>query len=407
MEQSKPILPALPANPYRPGAGHAPPFLAGRETQLRRFEALLGQEPILKNLLLPGLRGVGKTVLLEPLRELARSHGWIWVGSEMSEAACISEEAMYIRLLADICMATSSLTIDYPTLQVGFTRSASTQQISLDMEGLKALYQSFPGLVSDKLTGVLRIACKALIAAGAKGVVFAYDEAQNLSERADDRQYPTSLLLDVFQRLQRENIPALLVLTGLPTLSARLVEARTYSERMFTSEPLSKLTEPQTRDAILRPLYLVGNPMAFSVESVELIIKQSDGYPYFVQFICREVYDAFAQRRISGQQLSVPMAEIIHRLDADFYSGRWSMLTDRQRDLLRLIASLESSDEEFTILQIEEAATKAGLKSRDKSTINKTLRSLTDRGLVYKDRHGKYCLAVPMLSGFIRRQAES
>src|SRR5690349_11722416 len=96
-------------NPYRPGAGHPPPHLAGRIEEKHIFQRLLDQSVVLENLVLTGLRGVGKTVLFDTFKPLAQAKGWLWVGTDLSESSSISEEAIATRLLADVATATSSL----------------------------------------------------------------------------------------------------------------------------------------------------------------------------------------------------------------------------------------------------------------------------------------------------------
>src|SRR5437867_2055708 len=98
-------------NPFRPGAGHMPPYLAGREAEKKEFARLLRQTTILENMVLTGLRGVGKTVLLETLKPMAIEAGWGWVGTDLSESSSISEENLAIRILADLAVVTSSLTV--------------------------------------------------------------------------------------------------------------------------------------------------------------------------------------------------------------------------------------------------------------------------------------------------------
>src|SRR5882757_9825723 len=96
-------------NPFRPGAGHMPPYLAGREAEEAEFQRLLHQDTILENLILTGLRGVGKTVLLEKLKPIAIQHGWLWVGTDLSEAVSVSESNLAIRILTDLSVVTSAL----------------------------------------------------------------------------------------------------------------------------------------------------------------------------------------------------------------------------------------------------------------------------------------------------------
>src|SRR5437763_1229422 len=99
------------SNPFRPGAGHMPPFLAGRKDEEQQFRRLLQQREILENLILTGLRGVGKTVLLETFKPIAISEGWLWAGTDMSEIASVSESNLATRLLTDLAVVTSAFSL--------------------------------------------------------------------------------------------------------------------------------------------------------------------------------------------------------------------------------------------------------------------------------------------------------
>ena len=94
-----------------PGCGHSPPYLAGRKKETDEFRRLLGQDVILENMVLTGLRGVGKTVLLDTFRPLAIQAGWGWVGADLSESSSISEERLAVRLMTDLAVVTSSIVI--------------------------------------------------------------------------------------------------------------------------------------------------------------------------------------------------------------------------------------------------------------------------------------------------------
>src|SRR3954462_2104852 len=114
---------ALPLfrNPYRPGAGHMPPHLAGREREYAEFDRLMEQDTILENMVLTGLRGVGKTVLLETFKPRAMEQGWLWVGTDLSESASVNETNLALRLMADLSVITSALTVADPKdAPVGF-----------------------------------------------------------------------------------------------------------------------------------------------------------------------------------------------------------------------------------------------------------------------------------------------
>lgn len=392
-------------NPFRPGAGHMPPFLAGRQAETKEFRRLLTQDIVLENMVLTGLRGVGKTVLLDTWKPEAIEAQWLWVGTDLSEASSVTEEAITIRLLTDLSVVTSSLVFDTSKHEVpGFAKTTEEVTTYFGFSTLVSLYQATPGLASDKLKQVLQTVWDCMRESAPRGIVFAYDEAQNLSDHAAKEQYPTSLLLDVFQSIQKMGIPFMLILTGLPTLFPKLVEARTYSERMFRVVFLDRLTGDESRAAILRPITSANRPVKFEDESVELIVENSGGYPYFIQFICREAYDAFIQKIGAGGHPSVPMESIIRKLDTDFFAGRWGRATDRQRDLLFVISKLPNSDGEFTVQEIVVASKDLLEKDFSSSHVNQMLATLGDAGLIYKNRHGKYSFAVPLLGPFIIRQ---
>ena len=368
------------------------------------FRRLLTQDVILENMVLTGLRGVGKTVLLEDFKPVAIADRWIWVGTDLSESASLSDERIAIRLLTDLSLVTSGVVVRQEAIPAGFQRAAPHVESRLNYAMLRDMYDQTPGLVADKLKFVLEFVWNLLKQVGARGVVFAYDEAQNLSDHADANEYPLSLLLDVFQSLQRKEFPLLLVLTGLPTLFPKLVEARTYAERMFRVVFLNRLNEADSRDAITIPVQKTGCPVNLAADSVNLVIHESGGYPYFIQFICREVYDVFVQQQTRGETLTVPLEEITRKLDSDFFAGRWSRITDRQRDLLVVIAHLETCDGEFAVQEIVEKSGKILASGFSSSHVSQLLGKLSESGLVYKNRHGKYSFAVPLLDRFIRRQ---
>jgi len=196
----------------------------------------------------------------------------------------------------------------------------------------------------------------------------------------------------------------MLVLVGLPTLFPKLVEARTFAERMFDVIMLNRLDEKSSREAIAKPIKECKSSIDFDDPSIALIYKTSGGYPYFIQFICKEVFDIWTQQMaVDGATKPIPMAEITQKLDKDFFAGRWARATDRQRDLLSITATLDNSDGEFTVQEIVGAA-KRMANPFGSSQVNQMLSSLIDTGLIYKNRHGKYAFAVPLLGAFILRQ---
>jgi hypothetical protein len=201
----------------------------------------------------------------------------------------------------------------------------------------------------------------------------------------------------------------MLLLTGLPTLFPRLVESRTYAERMFKIQEIGRLDKKACKEAIEVPLH--NNSIQFVSKSIATIIEVSGCYPYFVQFLCREAYDIFSGRKQKGPPPNIPVETLILKLDADFFAGRWGRVPDRQRELLYCIACLDNAGEEFTVNQIVDIsrAIKGAhdIKPFKPADVGTMMPKLINAGLIFKNRHGKYVIAVPLFDGFIRRQFDS
>jgi hypothetical protein len=391
-----------------------PPYLAGRESQFDEFRKVANQDVILENLIVTGLRGVGKTVLMEKLKPIAQGLGWLWVGSDFSESAGISEDHLATRLLTDLAVQTSNVVVGRNAIKrIGFHQPDMIEDVTMNYRTLQAAYRNLPGLAADRLKALLEMAWSSLVGTGARGIIFAYDEAQNMADRREKEQYPLSVFLETFQSIQRKEIPIMLVLAGLPTLFPKLVEARTFAERMFHVMELKRLDDKASREAIVIPMDQSKQRITFSEETVDMIVRESGGYPYFIQFICREFLDAAFQNFLKlqpGQQLKhengelVSLPDIVHKLDSDFFAGRWARTTDRQRDLLILIAMLDHCDSEFTVQEIVEQSNRTPTKPFSPSRVSQLLNALSNSGLIYKNRHGRYSFAVPLMGEFIRRK---
>jgi len=393
-------------NPFRPGAGHPPPYLAGREKETHEFKKLLTQSVILENMVLTGLRGVGKTVLLDTFKPIAIKEGWLWASTDVSETVSVSEKNLAIRLITDLSTLTSNIIVSEQEVKgIGFVSSKSVVETKLDYNFLVYIFENTPGLVSDKLKSVLEFVWKSVQTShSAKGIVLAYDEAQNLSDQAKKDEHPLSVLLDVFQSVQKKGIPIMLVLTGLPTLFPKLVASRTFAERVFRVVTLTKLDEKSSNEAITKPIQEKRCPVIFTEHGVSEIIRLSAGYPYFIQFMCREVFDIIIQQmEMTDEVPDLVLDGVIRKLDSDFFAGRWNKTTDRQRELLVVISKLENCDDEFTVQEIVEESKTSESKSFSSSHVSQMLRQLADAGLVYKTRFGNYSFAVPLLGQFIER----
>ena len=394
-------------NPFTPGAGHPPPYLAGRIAEQEEFQRLLGQDVILENFVLTGLRGLGKTVLLNAMQPAATSAGWVWVNADLSEETSLTEANLAARICADLAKHTTQYPVSLPRkMAMGFIDTEQEEAAqAIGFDELMHLHAQTPGLQTDKLKAVIDLAYQVLTTQGKRGIVFAYDEAQNMSDRPSAGVHCLSVLLDTFSSLQKSGMRVMLALTGLPTLFPKLVETRTYSERMFRVVVLEELSEQESEAAIRNPIENDDCPVKLKDKSVRKIVELAGGYPYFIQFICREVYDTFMQLLDTGKDAKVPVQSIMQKLDTDFFAGRYASASDRQKDLLWAMASLGAT--EFTAQDILVVTKSLAIKPFSPSHINQMLKTLAGQGLVYKNRHGSYSFAVPMLGDYIMRQHEN
>lgn len=387
-------------NPFKPGAGHPPPYLAGREQEIAVFKQHLDQEDVLKNVILTGLRGTGKTVLMDNrYKPTAQKEGWVWVGSDFSESSFLTEEHLCTRLLTDLSVFASSLKVPSERGGIGF--SVQDESDHLTFEWLMNSLDKQPGLTVDKLKATLEVVWAAAQIKGIKGIIFAYDEAQLVTDHSDRHQFPLAVLLECFQSLQKKGVKYLLLLTGLPTLFPRLVESRTYAERMFTVQEIGRLSDHDSRKAIEIPVE--HSRWKFTEYGVQKIIAVTDGYPYFIQFICRETFDHL---KSNPDDTDIPIEPITRKLDSDFFAGKWDLLTDRQRELLYCVAQLPDPDDEFTIGDLVDKSAEIDIKTFTPGDVSQMLPRLIEKGLLFKNRHGKYSFAVPLFSRFISRKLE-
>ncbi len=384
-----------------------PPHLAGRSHEHERFQVLLQQNVITENLIITGLRGVGKSVLLESLKPMARAADWLWVGDDFTESRGLTEDRIADSVVTDLSIALAPIFVQTQLeLPMGFTRQANTQNKPLDYSDLRIIYDGAPGRPADKLKAVLRHVGKLIAITNFKGIVFAYDEAQNLGDRSEDNEYPLSLLLDVFQSVQKSpgGLNFMLVLTGLPTLIQKLTDTRTYTERMFDMFSLQRLKDEDSREAITRPVQATGSSLQFSEETVSAIVGMSGGYPYFIQFICKEVFDAWLVKSKEGNTMVLYKDEILRKLDQRFFSARWDKASDRQREFMQVIALLPNAGGEFRMEEVAAHSVEVLQKPFFKAGAQAMLKFLIATDYVFKTRRGKYAFAVPLLDRFILRQ---
>jgi AAA ATPase domain len=402
-------------NPYRPGAGHLPPFLAGRLEEQRFFKRMLHQHPVTENVLITGLRGVGKTVLLRHMRHMAEHNDWLWVGNDLSESAALTEERLALRILTDLAAAIARKLAQpapdgpEPTsgLRQRLDRMQQTDGDAFAYDALKSQYEQAPGLPSDRLKAVLLRVTSFVQKARLGGIVLAYDEAQCLSDRAEHNEFPMSMLIESVAALQRgEGMSScLLILSGLPHVFDALTATRTYTERMFRVMTLDRLSRDDTWAALTTPLATLMPPLHASDALLDKVCELTGGYPYLIQFFGSELVEQLLE---NGGTLNIdqfPSSSTLDRLDAGLFAARWNRTTDRQREFLALIASrpnIRSAD--FSATDVLDRPGISG--DFGAAAANQMLVALADRGLIYRTRHGRYAFTVPMSEIMIQRRLQ-
>jgi AAA ATPase domain len=400
-------------NPYRPGAGHQPPFLAGRSGEQLHFKRMLTQSHLTDNVLVTGLRGFGKTVLLGQMQKAAEAGEWLWIGNDLSESSALSEDRMALRILTDLAQVIAERIAqpDRAGLQPSEGLQGRLEQLArVDRDGftfaaLKAHYEQAPGLPSDRLRAVLMRVMKLAQKVKLKGIVLAYDEAQCLSDRAAADQFPMSMLIETVSALQKKPGPValMLVLCGLPQVFDALTQARTYTERMFHVMTLERLSREETRAALTVPLATMSSQLNTPPALIEKVMSLTGGYPYLIQFFGREMIEQLLENGGTLPAEKFPSSGAFERLDAGLFSARWNRTTDKQRELLGLIASrAPNANGEFSARELEQLRLETG--DGGETNITQMLGALCERGMLFRTRHGHYAFTVPMSEAMIARR---
>ena len=389
-------------NPYRPGADVTPVYLAGRESQEKRFRAVLRGAPELPaNFRITGLRGVDKTVLLKRFEEIAdKDLGWAVQRVQLEprhnredELAALltnlaSRAANQLSRIRQLKNSTATL--------VGSARSllrVTFEDFTFSLSGLEAERQEE---LLAKLLDVTDVALKS----GKAGFLLLLDEAQVLADDKDrSGEHPLSLLVAAVNTLQEKEVPIGLVLCGLPTLKSNLLKARTYSERMFRGEEVGSLSRDEARDAFLKPLEGTGK---YAEESlVEKVLSDVQGYPYFIQLWGAELWeeaDAGEIDELSTELLISIKDSIYQRLDEDFYDTRVESLTPAEQDLLLLTA-----DCDYPPLKTADIHK---VSNRSEGNANVLMGRLAEQGVVFRVQKGQYHYTAPKFHEYLKRRKD-
>lgn len=369
------------ANPYAPGAGTPPPALVGRD------EVIVGAEVALRrlragrtsqHLLVTGLRGVGKTVLVGKLAAIAEHVGYRVIrvealgGDDTIRSVLRQARRIVEEFDPGARMGRALRSIESVSLTVAGTGVAVERQaVSPDREAL-----------ADVVTDVAAAAADEDL-----GVMLALDEAQML-DRHDLRR-----VLAGVHRCAQDGLPLYCAFAGLPNLVGDVAKAATYAERMFTVTDLGPLTPSQVADAIVAPAEEIG--VSWSPSATEEIVDLSDGFPFFVQTWAYHTWNAATDEPISAADVERATPNARHALDASFFAARIARIPASEVDYVRALASLGAGPH-----RSGEVAAAAGKTTPQVAAFRDRL---IDEGVVYAPRYGWVEFAIPHFDRYARR----
>lgn len=383
------------ANPFAPGAGTPPPELAGRDELRERTRiavARIQRRHAAKGVLMVGLRGVGKTVLLGRMLEDAEESGALTLRIEAPEDRSLPE--MLAPQIRQVLLAASKMEqareLGKRGLRVlaGFASALKIKfadfDVAFDFQAEQGLADS--GDLEHDLPNLLETVAAAAAAAG-KGLVLFIDELQYVAVAE------LSALIAALHRTAQRRLPAILIGAGLPQLRARVGEAKSYAERMFEFPEIGPLPKEAARTAIAKPAAEEGVKVAPT--ALNRIVEASQGYPYFLQEWGKHTWDAASGARIGPADVDKAAASVTAALDESFFRVRFDRLTPAERRYLRAMAELGPGPHRSG--DIAEA-----LQSKVSSQ-SPLRRQLIDKGMIWSPSHGDTAFTVPLFDEFMRR----
>ena len=380
-------------NPYTPGAGRKPPFLAGRDPDLEEFSSLvelLASGGADRSLIYYGLRGVGKTVLLMEFDVLAAEAGWATtdvqeVGSQPEFRATFAQMAS--RLLRE--MSRSHRVTERGEHALGVVKAFSLLapggvQLTLDVDPVRGVADS--GDPEQDLVELLREIGDTARAAGT-GALFVIDEMHNLDAAS------LAAVCMAFQAVSRDALPVALVGAGLPDLQVRLMRAKPYADRLFEYRELGRLGVAESHAALIKPAVTHG--VEFDTDAALEVAQLAAGYPYFLQEYGRELWNAAESSPITLADVKEVRELVAEHLAGTFYGTRFDLASDAEQRYLAAMASLGAAP-----YATAEVALAWGAKNQRQTSPHRD--SLVQKGLIWAPRRGQIDFTVPLFGEFLR-----
>ena len=382
-------------NPYAPGAGTPPPELAGRDEQREAVRIALERVRLgrpAKSVLMVGLRGVGKTVLLDQMREDAEATGIQTLCVEAPEnrslPAILAPELRTALLRLSRNEAASELARRALRGLAGFVGALKVKyqdiEVGLDMEPEPGLADN--GDLELDLQALLESAGLAAKKAGTALAIFV-DELQYVKE--DE----LAALIMALHRTAQRRLPVVLVGAGLPQLRGRMGNAKSYAERLFDFPEIGPLPSDAARIAIAKPAADEG--VDINENALERIVEAAHGYPYFLQEWGKHAWDAADAPPISLEDVESASVTAVAALDESFFRVRFDRLTPLEKRYLRAMADLGSGPHRSGEI--------ADVLRRDVTSLGPTRAQLISKGMIWSPSHGDTAFTVPLFDEYMHR----
>lgn len=382
-------------NPFAPGAGSPPPELAGREQVIEDVSIALDRirnNLSAKSVLMVGLRGVGKTVLLNRLKNDAEAEGLICVQFESPEgqnlpamiapnlrsallkldrvAGAADVVAKAVRVLGSFI---GSAKINYEGMEFGFDLgkedgAADTGDLDYDL---------------SELLQVIGMAAKAKKTA----VVLFIDELQYVAEKE------LAALISALHACAQKQLPVTLVGAGLPQLVGNVGKAKSYAERLFNFPVIGPLLPNSAIEALQRPVKI--HQVSFNEDAVEEIVKQTQGYPYFLQEWGSNCWSVAEDKQINIEDVRLATKLAITQLDTSFFRVRFDRCTPMEKNYMRAMAEVNSL--------APRSGDIAAVMNKEVNQLGPIRQSLIKKGMIYSPAHGDTAFTVPLFADYMKR----
>lgn len=385
----------LKINPYRPGDGLMPTYLAGREEDIRSmeeiFDAILQNIPT-QSVIFSGLRGVGKTVLINRLQSIAEDKGIFCKHIEVEErsdfisqiASCsqsflrkISKIEKFKHLIQKPLDAIKSLVVSFDPNESTFSLSVQERELYTTTNLVQSL--------TDVFVTLGEAAYKT-----ESPICFFIDEIQYM------KNSELGALISALHRVNQMGYPIIIVGAGLPKIYNMLSSEKSYAERLFIYKEVGSLNEKEAIAAITKPVEKL--KVTYSDEAVEKIISITKGYPFFIQQLCKIVYQNTNSKSISLEDVNRNIPDFFKTMDTGFFKVRYERCSEADKRFI--FAMVACGELPCTIANV------AKIMKKTVNSISTSRAQLINKGIIYPVRYKELDFTVPEFDGFIKRLEE-